>query len=103
MSPTAVVLVLSCIQSHNKKLLTDIMIYFLANVGKCDPQPWLKDLSGLVRACVSSSPSFLHPTVQFLQKNPVCAKMTKKWSKMAQKCDFSTILKNFVINFCLKR
>ena len=40
--------------------------------------------------------------VEFLQKNPVWTKMTKKWSKMAQKCDFSTIFKNCVVNFCLK-
>ena len=30
------------------------------------------------------------------------AKMTKKWSEMTQKWDFSTIFKNFVINFCKK-
>ena len=40
--------------------------------------------------------------VEFLQKNLVWAKMTKKWSKMTQKCDFSTIFKNFVVDFCLK-
>ena len=40
--------------------------------------------------------------VEFLQKNPVWAKMTKKWSKMAQKCDFSTVFKKIVVNFCLK-
>ena len=39
---------------------------------------------------------------EVLQKNLVWAKITKKWSKMAQKGDFSTIFKNFVINFCLK-
>ena len=36
--------------------------------------------------------------VEFLQKNLVWAKMTKKWSKIAQEWDFSTIFKNFVIN-----
>ena len=40
--------------------------------------------------------------VEFLQKNLVLAEMTKKWSKMTQKWDFSTIFKNFVINFCKK-
>ena len=40
--------------------------------------------------------------MEFLQKNPVLAKMTKKWWKMAQKCDFSAVFKNFVVNFCLK-
>ena len=36
--------------------------------------------------------------VEFLQKNLVWAKMTKKWSKIAQEWDFLTIFKNFVIN-----
>ena len=35
MSPTAVVLALSCIQSRSKKWLTDIMISSLTSVGKC--------------------------------------------------------------------
>ena len=36
--------------------------------------------------------------VEFLQKNLVLAKMTKKWSKIVPKWDFSTIFKNFVIS-----
>ena len=35
-------------------------------------------------------------------ENLVWAKMSKNWSKMAPKWDFSTISKNFVFNFCLK-
>ena len=35
-------------------------------------------------------------------KNKKKKKKKKKKSKMAQKWDFSTILKNFVVNFCLK-
>ena len=41
--------------------------------------------------------------VEVLQKNLVWAKITKKWSKMAQKWDFVTIFKNFDINFCIKQ
>ena len=70
MLSTAVVVVLSCIQSHNKKWLTDIMIYSLENV-LLEPQSWLEGLSGFVRVCLSFSltfclsfcPSFLHPSV----------------------------------------
>ena len=40
--------------------------------------------------------------VEFLQKNLVWAKMTKKLSKIALKWYFSTIFKNFGIHFCLK-
>ena len=40
--------------------------------------------------------------MEFLQKNLVLAKMTKKWSKMVLKKNFSTIFEHFVINFSLK-
>ena len=39
--------------------------------------------------------------VDFLKKNRLWARMTKNGQQMAQKWDFSTILENFVINFCL--
>ena len=41
-------------------------------------------------------------SVDFLKKNQFCAKMIKNGQKVAQKWDFSIILKNYVINFCFK-
>ena len=40
--------------------------------------------------------------VDFSRKNPLCTKMTKNGQKCPQSGIFSTVLKNFVINFCLK-
>ena len=142
MLSTAVVLALSCIQSHNKKWLTDIMIYFLANVGKFYwtlSHGWKVCLRLLGSVCPSVHLSVL-PSVylssillfallsfqkckfswnlcisflwylawnqgslwsclELLQKNLVWAKMSKNWSKMAPKSDFSTISKNFLLIF----
>ena len=73
MLSTAVVLVLSCIQSYDKKSLTDIIIYSLANLGKCfiGPPAMTGRFVWFIRICLSISlcfcpslcPSFLHSSV----------------------------------------